>query len=63
MAKNKETEKKNDNKEQKEIKKSCTGKSVKCITHNLWDELEIYINSFFEKKKLSDLINKHQNRI
>ena len=47
----------------KDIKKICTGKSVKCITHNLWDELEIYINSFFEKKKLSDLINKHQNRI
>ena len=47
----------------KELKKGCNGRSTKCITHNLWDELEIYINSFFEKKKLSDLINKHQNRI
>tara|TARA_Y100000590_G_scaffold66798_1_gene72406 strand:- start:813 stop:1238 length:426 start_codon:yes stop_codon:yes gene_type:complete len=48
----------------KESKKGCNGKSVKCITHNLWDELEIYINNFFEKKNLSDLINKHEeNRI
>ena len=46
----------------KDIKKSCTGKSAKCITHNLWDELDIHINSFFENKKLSDLINKQQNR-
>ena len=47
----------------KDIKKSCIGKSVKCITHNLWDELDIHINSFFENKKLSDLINKQQNRL
>ncbi len=47
----------------KDIKKSCTGKSVKCITHNLWDELDMHINNFFESKKLSDLLNKHQNRI
>ena len=47
----------------KDIKKSCTGKSVKCITHNLWDELDIHINSFFENKKLSDLINKQQSRV
>ena len=38
-------------------KKGCNGKSTKCITHNLWDELELYINNFFENKKLSDLIN------
>ncbi len=38
-------------------------KSAKCITHNLWDELEDYINIFFEKKKLSDLINPKDNRI
>jgi Rrf2 family iron-sulfur cluster assembly transcriptional regulator len=44
-------------------KKGCNGKSAKCITHNLWDELEDYINVFFEKKKLSDLINKRDNRI
>ena len=40
----------------KESKKGCNGKSVKCNTHNLWDELEIYINNFFDNKKLSDLI-------
>ena len=47
----------------KHSKKSCNGSSAKCITHNLWDELEDYINVFFEKKKLSDLINKRDNRI
>ena len=48
---------------EKHSKKGCNGKSAKCITHNLWDELEDYINVFFEKKKLSDLINKKDNRI
>ena len=47
----------------KNSKKGCNGKSAKCITHNLWDELEDYINIFFEKKKLSDLINPNDNRI
>ena len=47
----------------KESKKACNGKSTKCITHNLWDELENYINDFFEKKNLSDLINPKENRI
>ena len=46
----------------KDSKKGCNGKSSKCITHDLWDELEIYINNFFENKKLSDLlINKERN--
>ena len=45
----------------KHSKKSCNGSSAKCITHNLWDELEVYINNFFEKKNLSDLI-KTQNQ-
>ena len=40
----------------KDKKKSCNGKLTKCITHNLWDELEIHINNFFEKKSLEDLI-------
>ena len=48
---------------EKQSNKGCNGKSVKCITHNLWDELEEYINSFFEKKKISDLINQKDNRI
>ena len=43
----------------KESKKGCNGKSSKCITHYLWDELEIYINNFFEKKNLSDLIKQN----
>ena len=47
----------------KESKKGCNGKSSKCITHNLWDELEIHINNFFEKKNLSDLINQQEKRI
>ena len=41
----------------KDSKKGCTGKTTKCITHDLWDELETHINSFFEKKSLEDLIN------
>jgi Rrf2 family transcriptional regulator, iron-sulfur cluster assembly transcription factor len=41
----------------KDSKKGCNGKSSKCITHNLWDELEIHINNFFEQKNLKDLIN------
>ena len=40
----------------KESKKGCNGKPVKCLTHNLWDELESHINSFFDKKSLEDLI-------
>ena len=42
---------------QKESKKGCNIKISKCITHNLWDELEIHINNFFEKKNLKDLIS------
>ena len=48
---------------EKHSKKGCNGKSTKCITHNLWDELEDHINNFFIKKKLSDLINPKDNRI
>ena len=40
----------------------CNGKSAKCITHNLWDELEDYINIFFQKKTLGDLINRSKER-
>ena len=35
----------------KESKKGCNGKLTKCITHNLWDDLEMHINDFFDKKK------------
>ena len=43
----------------KESKKGCNGKSSKCITHYLWDELELYINDFFNKKNLGDLLKKN----
>ena len=46
----------------KESKKGCNGKPTKCITHNLWDELELHINTFFENKKLSDLPKIYQSR-
>ena len=41
----------------KELKKGCNSKTSKCITHNLWDELEVHINHFFENKNLKDLIS------
>ena len=41
---------------EKHSKKGCNGRSAKCITHNLWDELDIHINTFFENKNLEDLI-------
>ena len=48
----------------KESKKGCNGKATKCITHNLWDELEVHINTFFENKSLNDLLkNNKENRV
>ena len=48
----------------KESKKGCNGKASKCITHNLWDELETHINNFFENKSLEDLLtNNRENKI
>ena len=44
----------------KESKRGCNGKATKCITHNLWDELEIHINTFFQNKSLKDLLNKNK---
>ena len=43
----------------KESKKSCNGRSNKCITHDLWDELEVLMNNFFEQKNLADLLKKN----
>ena len=48
---------------EKYSKKGCNGKTAKCITHDLWDELEDYINNFFEKKSLRDLLNQSTNRL
>ena len=42
----------------KESKKACNGKSVKCITHNLWDDLEDHINKFFADNTLNDILFK-----
>ena len=42
----------------KSSKKGCNGKSVKCITHDLWDELETHINNFFETNTLKDIVYK-----
>ena len=46
----------------KESKRGCNNKSSKCITHNLWDQLDQHINSFFEKVKLQDLVKKSNNK-
>jgi Rrf2 family iron-sulfur cluster assembly transcriptional regulator len=45
----------------KESKKGCNNKSAKCITHNLWDQLDQHINNFFDKVKLQDLVKKNSN--
>ena len=42
----------------KESKKGCNGKSIKCITHNLWDDLEDHINKFFLNNTLNDILFK-----
>ena len=42
----------------KESKKGCNNKSVKCITHNLWDKLDNHINGFFENVKLEELVKR-----
>ena len=39
----------------KNSKRGCNNKMTKCITHNLWDQLDQHINGFFEKVKLQDL--------
>ena len=39
----------------KNSKKGCNNKSTKCITHNLWDQLDQHINGFFENVRLQDL--------
>ena len=46
----------------KELKKGCNGKATKCLTHNLWDELETHINNFFDKKSLEDLVEDNLDR-
>ena len=45
----------------KNSKKGCNNKLTKCITHNLWDELDQHIHGFFEKVKLQDLVKQNFN--
>jgi len=48
----------------RESKKGCNGRLTKCITHNLWDDLEMHINDFFDKKNLGDILkNNLETRI
>ena len=42
----------------RESKKGCNGKPIKCITHDLWDDLENHINNFFKKNKLKDIVSR-----
>ena len=44
----------------KNSKRGCNNKLTKCITHNLWDQLDQHINGFFEKVKLQDLTKINQ---
>jgi Rrf2 family iron-sulfur cluster assembly transcriptional regulator len=37
-------------------KKGCTGKSTKCITHNLWDGLSRHISNYFTSVTLMDVL-------
>jgi len=48
----------------RESKRGCNGRSTKCITHYLWDDLEMHINNFFDKKNLGDFLkNNLETRI
>ena len=47
----------------KNSKRGCNNRSVKCITHNLWDQLDQHINGFFEKVKLQDLAKTNQKQL
>ena len=46
----------------KSSKRGCNNKSTKCITHNLWDQLDQHINGFFERVKLEDLVKQNLHR-
>ena len=46
----------------KDSKRGCNGKPTKCVTHNLWDELENHINNKNKKKSLEDLLKDNLER-
>lgn len=39
-----------------EAKVACTGKSSKCLTHNLWGALEVHIEQFLAGITVSDVL-------
>jgi len=45
----------------RDSKKSCQGKSARCITHHLWLDLEQHINDFFDSTNLGDLTKQKQS--
>ncbi len=45
----------------RDSKKSCHGKSAKCLTHHLWVDLEQHINDFFDSTNLGDLTREKQS--
>ena len=47
----------------KESKKGCQGRTVKCITHHLWADLEEHINGFFDNVSLNDLVKQKRTEI
>ena len=47
----------------KESKRGCNGRTTKCITHNLWDQLEQHINKFFDNVSLNDLLKQKHTDI
>jgi len=42
-----------------ELKKSCTGKSDRCLTHNLWGALEAHIEGFLSGISVQDVIDEN----
>lgn len=42
-----------------EIKRSCMGKSERCITHNLWGALEAHIEGFLSGISVQDVIDQN----
>ena len=44
----------------RDSKRGCNGKNMKCLTHNLWEDLEQHINNFFENVSLNDLLKQKQ---
>ena len=46
----------------KDSKRGCNNKSLKCITHDLWDDLEKHINLYFDKIKLEDLVRRKNEK-